>query len=175
MAALLGLFAQTAQAASIGIYDDAAAMTGLRGTLTCDAGCEVLLLQPSTYSATVGQIFTVHPPNKATELAFVNNNLVPGDTAYTSYVKDESPKSDFITSALYILFKLGGGNSDATFLVHNTSGGNLGLTWAPTKGTGSGLSHTSSFGGATIPLPASGLLLLGAIGGLTIARRRKAA
>lgn len=172
-AAAMSLFGLAANASTISIYDDAATNTDLRGTLTCSVGCEVLISEPGTYSAVKGQVFTVHPPNDATELAFVNANLTGGDTPYLTGNKNESPGTSFTSSALYILFKIGNGNTFNAFLVHNTGGNQL-FTWA--GNTASGLSHTNSFGGTVspVPLPAAGFLLVAALGGLALVRRRKA-
>lgn len=171
--AVFSVFALGANASPISLYNDATAMTGFRGTLTCSSGCEVLVSQPGSYSSAKGQVFTVHPPNDAKELAFVNANLTGGDSLFSGVNKDESPSNSFMSSALYILFKIGSGNTFNMFLVHNTGGNQL-FAWSGTQA--SGLSHTNSFGEISpVPLPAAGYLLMGAIGGLALLRRRKKA
>ncbi|MES0810064.1 hypothetical protein ABLO27_11330 [Roseibium sp. SCPC15] len=158
-------------------YDDAASETGARFNLitTTDNAFEVLVAQPSIYDSTaplIGQMFTVHP-NDPSELAFVNNNLVAGDGPFTSGTKDDGVGNNFITSARYILLKIGGGNSLATALIHNISGGTLDIDFGQ-LGNGSGLSHITEYGSVTpIPLPAGFLLLIGGLGTLMVAGHRK--
>ena len=103
----------------------------------------------------------------------MNANLFPGDAAFATGFKTEPAPNPFTTSALYILMKIGGGNTFNTVLVRNeTNGGSLELTWD--GNSASGLSHVTEFGGAVpIPLPAGGLLLITALGGLGIAVRRR--
>ena len=164
-----------AQAATIDItvYDDPVGLTGERGTLSCSAACSVLNAEPGVFSPGVGGVFTVHPPNLTNETSFVNANLFPGDAAFATGFKTEPAPNPFTTSALYILMKIGGGNTFNTVLVRNeTNGGSLELTWD--GNSASGLSHVTEFGGAVpIPLPAGGLLLITALGGLGIAVRRR--
>ena len=48
-----------------------------------------------------------------------------------------------VTDALFILMKIGGGggNTLATFLIENSYGQGLTITWNEVKGGGNGLSH----------------------------------
>lgn len=159
-------------------YDDATTQTGARFNLitTTDNAFEVLVAQSGIYDSTAplfGQMFTVHPPNDATELAFVNNNLVAGDSPFASGTKDDGVGNNFITSAKYILLKIGGGSTLATALIHNISGGTLDIDFGQ-LGTGSGLSHITEYGSVTpVPLPAGFLLLIGGLGALMVAGHRK--
>ncbi|RKF12435.1 VPLPA-CTERM sorting domain-containing protein [Roseovarius spongiae] len=168
-------------AATITFYDDPAGPADKRGTLTCSVACSALFSTPGTYNTTVGGVFTVHPPNETTQTNFVNANLKAGDSSFlvADADKTEPAPSSFSTDALYILLKIGGGHTLNSLLVRNDSGaGGLELSWDGESA--SGLSHYTEFGElpiTTIPLPAGGLLLLTALGGLGIAarRRRKAA
>ena len=175
IAVLMALSVGLAQAATIDItvYDDPVGLTGERGTLSCSAACSVLNAEPGVFSPGVGGVFTVHPPNLTNETSFVNANLFPGDAAFATGFKTEPAPNPFTTSALYILMKIGGGNTFNTVLVRNeTNGGSLELTWD--GNSASGLSHVTEFGGAVpIPHPAGGLLLITALGGLGIAVRRR--
>lgn len=171
-------FATSANAVTTAsFYDDAATQSGLRFTLSTAAenAFEVLVSQSGNYDSTpslVGQMFTVHPPNDAKELAFVNNNLVAGDTAFTSLgTKDDSVGNVFTTAAAYVLLKIGGGSTLATALIHNTSG--VEQTYTFTGLQASGLSHINQFGSAvsSVPLPAGFLLLLTGMGGLLLVGR----
>ena len=177
-------FATTAQASPISFYNDPTSITPTttaRGTLTCTLACSVLYETTGVYSTSVGGVFTVHPPNETIETGFVNGNLKAGDAAYTiaDAAKTENAPSSFSTNALYVLMKIGGGNTFATMLIRNDSGtGALGLSWS--GNSGSGLSHYTEFGELAppipTPLPAASLLLATALGGLGhVARRRRKA
>lgn len=145
--------------------------------VSCSAACSVLNAEPGVFSPGVGGVFTVHPPNLTNQTNFVNANLFPGDVAFATGFKTDPAPNTFTTSALYILMKIGGGNTFNTVLVRNeTNGGSLELTWD--GNSASGLSHVTEFGGTTpIPVPAAGFLLITALGGLGLAarHRRKAA
>ncbi|WP_209509842.1 MULTISPECIES: VPLPA-CTERM sorting domain-containing protein [unclassified Ruegeria] len=62
---------------------------------------------------------------------------------------------------------------NSTFTAANTSGQNLVFSWAGVANTGGNVGF--DFDVAAVPLPAGGLLLLTALGGLAVARRRKTA
>lgn len=202
-AAFSAAMATGASAASITFYNSLAPNTGERGTLTCTSiGCEsgdflALIAEAAsggpTYSATVGKMFTVHPPEPAQQMEWVNANLMGGDGPFGPFDPEDEYKTEIAgdggnytitTNALYVLLKIGGGNTLQTALVKNASGGELSLNW---KGKpASGLSHFGEFGLVTIiidpdpegeaspiPLPAAGWLLIGGLGALVAVRRRK--
>ena len=174
----LSVTASGASAATLTFFDDAANETGAQFTLDC-VGCEGLVNTPGVYSASKGQMFTVHPPNDANEAAFVSANTVPLETFTGADKTDFNPGElvTFNTVAAYVLFKIGGGNTLATALIRNISGGEIEITFTKLAGS-NGLSHINEFGTSTtaIPLPAAGWLLLTGLAGLGFAaRRRKAA
>lgn len=180
-AAALGLLAAaspaTALVMSADLYNDPVALTDLRGTISSSAGgFEVLVDTTPTWDATapgIGGIFTVHPPNEANETTFVNDNRNGGDAVSFSQKINlgDLPNAngedfDFMSTAEYILLKIGGGNSLNVALIHNLSGGALDLNFS-TSTTGSGLSHYTEFGMvSTVPIPAALPLFLGALSAL---------
>lgn len=81
-----------------------------------------------------------------------------------------NPDDTFVTSALYILLKIG--NNDV--FIKNTSGGALTVQYDSFPGTGTGLSHHSEFG-SVVPVPAALWLMISGLAGLGFAGRRKQA
>lgn len=176
----------TAQAATISVWNDteydSPANTLLeRGAVDCNS-CSVLSYSPSTFSfsTSLGELFKgPSSSGDANEASWVN--LVLG-TAFTAAEvtanKVESGIADnfkYVTNALYVVLKIGK-DPDYT-IIQNTSGGDLEWSWNPKSGTGAGLSHYVALGEtpAPVPLPATGLLLLGALGGIAALRRRNKA
>lgn len=173
-----------AQASTIEVWNDTqydvpANTVANRGSVTCTS-CEVLTYNPSsfTFSSTTGELFD-GPTNSgdATEAAWVNTVL---GTSFTTADVTAGKVStgifdsySYTTSAQYVILKIGK-NPDYTVLM-NTSGGAMTWSWNNYKADGGGLSHYITLGDpAPVPLPAAGLLLLGALGGLAAVRRRKA-
>ncbi len=186
LAAVMALSASSASAMVVtaDLFDDPVGMSGLRGTISSDGGgFEVLVDTAPTWDATapgVGGIFTVHPPNEANETAFVNANRNGGPAVeFGQKINiDDIPGADgedfdFMSTAEYILLKIGGGNSLNVALIHNLSGGKLNLNFSTTA-QASGLSHYTEFGETSVvPLPAALPLLLTAIAGFGLVGRRK--
>lgn len=188
MVAVFGLaMVPQAQATPITFYNDASSTTDARFTLGCgsvDGDCAGLLAalisaSPTYYDSTnslVGQMFDLGNSGDATVLAFVNANIVGGNS-FTSGTKDESGNIIFTTSADYFLIKTGNKSGLSNALVHNLSGGSLTLYFTAFSGSGTGLSHIVEFGNesVTVPEPATlgmfgtGVLLIGLFMGL---RRR---
>ena len=177
----LGIVGSSAHASVINLFGTTGDPGLLRASIDCGGDC-LGLETGGTWSSTRGDMFTVHPPSDANELAFVNTYVDPDFLA--NGTKDNSGATAFTSTALYILFKIGGGNEFATALIHNTSGGLLNFSFTQIA-TGSGLSHISEFGEAcppdffgcgppvnVIPLPAGLPLLLSALGIGAILRRK---
>ena len=158
-----------------------------RAELTCGGLCEVLFTQfsagppvvDSVFSTTEGRLFAVDNSaqseadwvNANTGSSFSKDDAEDGKTELDELgVVVDKENFTFTTDAMFILFKIG--FAPETTLVKNLSGGTLELTWKAT-GRGAGLSHYTEFGAVAIPLPAGGLLLITALGGLGIAVRRR--
>ena len=178
-AGALALMAGASAAATVINVDDTyPGISPLNGVLTCAQTCAGLVATgPSVWAIDGAKLFLVHPPNIANETAFVNT--ATGSSFLTGTKTDVSGDPfSFVTNALYILFKIGGGGQEAsTFLIHNTYGAGLQITWDAVDGQGAGLSHYTTFGvappAAVVPVPAAGFLLIGALGGLAALRRRR--
>lgn len=177
MAVTTVAFSTKSQASTITFYDDPSGLAGERGTLTCSVACSALFSTPGAYDTSIGGVFTVHPPNETTQTNFVNANHQAGDVSFAvvDANKTDSAPSSFSTNALYLLLKIGGGNTLNSLLVRNEAGiGGLELSWDGNRA--SGLSHYTEFGDlptVPIPLPAGGLLLVTALGSLGFAARRR--
>jgi len=178
-AAVLAMAAGVAGAATVLTVDDTYPGAGaLAGTATCSQTCAGLVAIGTPVWAKDGaKLFTVKP-NDENQLKFVN--LVTG-LNFVSGTKTNGSGGNmsFATNALYILMKIGGGKENQTFLIHNTWGQGLNIAWLAVSKGGNGLSHYTEFGTAPplvpVPVPAAGLLLLGALGGLAVLRRRRRA
>jgi hypothetical protein len=171
-AGALALTATGANAATVITVDDSNPAEGaIQGTVTCYLSCAGYT-NPG-WSNTNAVMFTTSPDIKD-ETAKVNE--ITGELFITGKKTDPANGSmtSFTSSAMYILFKIGGGNELAHFLIRNTSGGSIDISWAKGNDQGTGLSHYTEFGGtAAVPVPAAGLLLIGALGGLAALRRRR--
>ena len=178
LAAALVCVAQAASATTVLAVDDTyPGVAPLNGTLTCAQSCLGLVNEsPATWANDGAVLFTVHPPNLDNETDWVNS--VTGGSYTGTKTEQGGGHYSFVTDALYILFKIGGGNTNATFLVQNTFGKGLKVTWDEVPGQGAGLSHYTEFGAAPpppsqVPLPAAGVLLAAALGGIGAVRSRR--
>jgi hypothetical protein len=170
-AGLLALFAGGSNAATLTVVDTVPAVDVTQGTLTCVASCVGYTLG-GTWSATEAYMFTIQPNSIANETAAVN--AITGQSySGATQVAASGENFSFYSSALYILFKIGG-QDPSHFLIMNTSPGMITINWAGLGGIGAGLSHYVEFGAAPVPVPAAGFLLLAALGGLALVRRRQA-
>lgn len=170
-AGLLALFAGGVNAASVITVDDTVPENGaIQGTVTCVASCQGYV-GSGAWSATNAIMFTIQPNSLADEIAAVNN--ITGESYVTaSKTEDGGENYTFFSSALYILFKIGG-QDPSHFLIKNTEAGMITINWLAGDDRGTGLSHYTEFGTAPVPVPAAGFLLLGALGGLALMRRRR--
>lgn len=177
--AALSLTSLQANAATISVFNDTDINSSYsatqRGVLTCSS-CDVLAYSGGLYGfdTSLGELFD-GPANSgdANEASWVN--LVTGSSfTGTDVGAGKNAGSDgvnYITNALYVILKIGA-NPNYT-VVRNTSGGSFNFSWSGLKGTGAGLSHYVELGASQVPIPAAGVLLIGALGGLGFAGRRR--
>lgn len=170
-AGLLALFAGGSNAATLTVVDTVANPDQTQGSLTCVVSCEGWVL--NGWSSTEAYMFTIQPNSIANEITAVNN-ITGGNFSGQTQTAASGNTFTFYSSALYILFKIGG-QDPSHFLIKNTSPGEITVTWNGVSGIGAGLSHYVEFGAAPVPVPAAGFLLLGALGGLAMVRRRRQA
>ena len=158
-----------------------------RGTLACNLLCQGLLSNLATggpypktmpdattadgWSGTAVDAFALPNNNPSTEVGFVNAVLGTSFSAGTQVSGGGSELVSFASSAAYILLAIG--TSPDMLLIWNSSGVEQTFTWTGFSGEGAGLSHYTEFGMANVPLPAAGFLLIGAVGALGFAARRK--
>lgn len=172
------VLAAPASANPISFYDDASdtANSTLRFTLGCGSAsgdcsgkAEALFSTgpSSMWDSSLGDLFELSNSGIGTETSFVNG--ATGET-FTTGTQDGSPNGaanySFTTSAEYFLIKIGKPPNYA--LLHNL-GGTLELFFKQTRGTGSGFSHFTEFGGVPDPrvgtaVPAPDVLALMALG-----------
>jgi hypothetical protein len=73
-----------------------------------------------------------------------------------------------------LVFKVGGATFNPDYAAFAVDSGEVEGTWSNVPRQGAGLSHVTLYGSvAPVPLPAAGLMLLGALGGLAALRRRR--
>ena len=181
VAAAAMVLASGVQAATIPVWNDTDIDTHpviQRGSVNCSVACEVLNYTGAySFSAVLGELFN-GPSNSgdASEAAWVNSVIGTSfSTLDVTNGKDSGTDStNYITNALYVVLKIGR-NPDYT-IIKNTSGVALTWSWDNLPGSGGGLSHYIDLGTPSeVPLPAGGLLLMGALGGLAALRRRRSA
>lgn len=188
--------ASAASAATIGIWNDSPTGTTQRANVDC-TGCSVLLFSAdgsdtgtNVVAGTMGAIYGFGtgygelfsgPSNSggASEISWMNGVLgttyVTGDAVKTENTTDGT---EYTSSAAYAIVKIG---TDPNYtILRNDSGGVFSFSWNGLSGQGAGISHFTAVGDASdnatvVPLPAAGVLMLGALGALTALRRRKTA
>jgi hypothetical protein len=176
--AFSGGFANDTQAATVAFQNGADGGGDTRFTVECSVGCQGWLFDAETLSSTIGGLIDFLDTTYADgEGETWEKNLlasVAGETGL-AFSKNEDPDTSYSSNALYQLFKIG--KTPNVGVLKNTAG--VVQTYSFDQvATGSGLSHISNYGVvAPVPLPAAGLMLITALGGLGFAarRRRKAA
>lgn len=152
-----------------------------RATVTCDTTCAGLVSGlPSSivWSTTANMLSNSgnNASNEQTETAFVNSLLGTNFDYTTVHNVDTSSATTktILSNAQYILFVTG---TDPRYaLLENIGGGQQSFTWNQV-GNGAGLSHFVVFGGtaSVVPIPATGLLLICALGAFGLVRKRRKA
>lgn len=112
--------------------------------------------------------------SEANEADFLNQ--VTGTTSFTGGEMNRTPGNSgsmtFSFDSLYAVIKVGAGH----VVLRNDYGAAFDVMWTTLSGQGGGLSHYTLAGDlAPVPVPAAGVLLIGALGGLAMVRRRRKA
>lgn len=185
-------------ALGFGSVAHAATITTTLGTATCyESGSNTVMASCSGYifgvggandtpgqlSGTLGSVWDIFAVTNDNANSETNEakllNLVTGTTTFgkDDMNKTEDNISDSMTFAfdgLYALLKLGGGNTGSYVILRNDAGETIDIDW--NAGRAGGLSHYTIAGElAPVPVPAAGFLLMGALGGLAMVRRRRKA
>lgn len=208
--AALMLFSGSANAAHLEFYNDPSAMTDEKFEIFCDGGtCDpgndgVDILASPLFAITAdytdddgdnstqnGGLFDIgQSSGAAVEFAFVDANKIAGDTnlSFIEKLEDGDITDDedftFISTARYVLIKIGGGGGPGSNklkhgLLVNLSGDAISYRFSKV-GTGGGLSHLSFYDAdyddphvGEVPVPAAGLLMLSGLLGLGFISRRR--
>ncbi len=151
------------------------------GELECSLACTVLDdegaltgLAPLGTFGSPGEIFNgpagmAYGPGNPVDQEVAWLNDVTGSSYSTSDASKTEGDGGYFTGALYVILKLGNNYT----IMRNDSGTGISWSFTPSKGTGTGLSHSTTVG--EVPVPAAGFLLLGGLGGLALLRRRRKA
>lgn len=167
-------FADDARAATVSFQNGADGGGDTRFEVECSVACEGWLFDAETLGGDVGGLidFLDNAYADGTGATWEENLLasIAGVTGLT-FSKDGSPDTNYVSNAFYQLFKIG--TTPNVGVLVNTAGVAQEY-WFEQLADGSGLSHISDYGEvAPIPVPAAGILLITALGGLGVAARRR--
>jgi len=182
-AATLAIMGSAASAATLTFYDDV--FEADRVTIDCTQ-CSGYSDAGWVQATGTADLF----PNAGSiqdEVNFVNgvlgaNLFMVSDANKTELNPGANNYTIEASAASYILIKIGSGGGESIGLIRNDSGGAQDYVFTnlcdeEEQCTGGGLSHYTEFGEVPtqVPLPAGGVLLLAALGGLGMAARRRKA
>lgn len=170
-------WAGAASAVTVNFYDATSPhdSSTFRGYITCTS-CDGLITPyvpgPLTFGLSANMMDNPTSGNStAHNTAMVNYWLNTSFTTDTRTQVSGGPLTGSITTdAQFILLVVGVQPRYA--LIRNT-GGLQTFTWNGQASSGAGISDWDTFGVAPVPLPAGGLLLMGALGGLGLVKRRR--
>ena len=171
LCAALG-FAQSANAVTTINIDSGIA--SLDCSLTCVGFTGGSLVPPTTGTTglsadlydVIGDLGNSNPTTERLAMSILSGVSVATLGTASKVITDDL--TGFLTDAIYFALKIG--NEHAFF--ENTSGFALSLDYSQSAGTGSGLSHITTWG--VVPLPAALPMFIIALGGLfAVGRRRR--
>ena len=159
------------QASTITIIDlPPAPPTFAEMTMSCPDGCVGLIGDPATFSPDSASAYEIKPSDETTIASFFGA-LTGTDASLITVNKTDVPAGDdgeyfsFDVVAGYFFAKFG--ELTAFFFTDKDQT----VTFAKGPGGPAGLSNYGTI--SVIPLPAAGVLLLSAIGGMALMRRRR--
>jgi hypothetical protein len=181
----IGMFAGVASAAPVQTFCPPGGPTAGRDfTVTIEgptaAGCVLYGNGPSGPGTDPAILTAVSPATLLDKTDSVGASGVvltapSGDSTNLFGTWSISVPTGFVLSNVYLLFQTGVAQLNPDWAVFSIPNGILAGSWTVER---NGLSHANVYGTltpATVPVPAAGLMLLGALGGLVALRRRRKA